>query len=117
MDCERREHPWARGLPFRELLHPRSVYPDIVNIYKPILTIIPAKHAVVGMTKQMALDYAKDRIHVNCLCPGFVQSPMIASLTQAPEAQEGLNAQHPWNAIGRPEDIADAALFLSSDEA
>ena len=65
----------------------------------------------------MALDYAKDRIHVNAVCPGFVESPMIASLTKEPGAQEGLNAQHPWGKIGRPEDIADAALFLSSDEA
>jgi NAD(P)-dependent dehydrogenase (short-subunit alcohol dehydrogenase family) len=65
----------------------------------------------------MAVDYAKDRIHVNCLCPGFVQSPMIASITADPDARAGLEAQHPWNALGRPEDIADAALFLSSDEA
>lgn len=65
----------------------------------------------------MAVDYAKDRIHVNCLCPGFVQSPMIASITADPDARAGLEAQHPWNALGRPEDIADAALFLASDEA
>lgn len=69
------------------------------------------------MTKQMAVDYAKDRIHINCLCPGFVQSPMIASITEDPEAKAGLESQHPWNALGRPEDIADAALFLASDEA
>ena len=65
----------------------------------------------------MALDYAKDRIHVNCLCPGFVASPMIASLIQENEARDGLAATHPWNALGRPEDVADAALFLASDEA
>ena len=86
-------------------------------LMRELILLCQAKHAVVGMTKQMALDYAKDRIHINCICPGFVQSPMIASLTQAPEAQEALNGQHPWGAIGRPEDIADAALFLSSDEA
>ena len=69
------------------------------------------------MTKQMAVDYAKDRIHINALCPGFVESPMIAAITADPEAAAGLAAQHPWNALGRPEDIADAALFLASDEA
>ena len=65
----------------------------------------------------MAVDYAKDRIHVNCLCPGFVESPMIASITADPDSRADLAAQHPWNALGRPEDIADAALFLASDEA
>ncbi|KAK3713169.1 hypothetical protein LTR37_008602 [Vermiconidia calcicola] len=77
----------------------------------------PSKHAVVGMTKEMAVDYAKDRIHVNCLCPGFVESPMISSITSKPESRDALAAQHPWNSLGRPEDIADAALFLASDEA
>ena len=81
------------------------------------LTYSVAKHAVVGMTKQMAIDYAKDRIHVNCLCPGFVRSPMIEGLIEDPAANEALSAQHPWNAIGNPADIADAALFLASDEA
>lgn len=69
------------------------------------------------MTKQMALDYAKDRIHVNCLCPGFVESPMISALTADAAVNEQLGASHPWGSIGRPEDIADAALFLCSDEA
>ena len=76
----------------------------------------PAKHAVVGMTKQMALDYAKDRIHVNCLCPGFTESPMISGLTADPQVKEGLEGQHPWGALGTVEDIANAALFLCSDE-
>lgn len=65
----------------------------------------------------MALDYAKDRIHVNALCPGFTESPMISMLTADQQTQEALNGQHPWGAIGTPEDIANAALFLCSDEA
>jgi len=84
----------------------------------------------------MALDYAQDRIHVcisvpccefgfvhadsaqiNALCPGFVRSPMIELFTANPEHEANLAARHPWNSIGRPEDIADAALFLCSDEA
>jgi NAD(P)-dependent dehydrogenase (short-subunit alcohol dehydrogenase family) len=78
---------------------------------------VPSKHAVVGMTKQMAVDYAKDRIHINCLCPGFVESPMISSLTADPDAKAALGGSHPWGTLGRPEDIADAALFLCSDDA
>ena len=68
------------------------------------------------MTKQMALDYAKDRIHVNCLCPGFTESPMISSITADTQMRDAIAAQHPWNALGAPEDIANAALFLCSDD-
>lgn len=76
----------------------------------------PGKFAVVGMTKQMAIDYAKDRIHVNCLCPGFVKTPMINAFLADDKSASDLAAAHPWNSLGRAEDIADAALFLCSDE-
>ena len=69
------------------------------------------------MTKQMALDYAQDRIHINCVNPGWVSTPMISYYTATKESEGQLAARHPWNALGRPEDIADAALFLASDEA
>ncbi|KAK5166901.1 uncharacterized protein LTR77_007630 [Saxophila tyrrhenica] len=85
--------------------------------YPNTTAYVPSKHAVVGMTKQMALDYARDRIHVNALCPGFVESPMISGLTADAAVREPLAASHPWNALGRPEDVADAAVFLCSDEA
>ena len=68
------------------------------------------------MTKQMAIDYAQDRIHVNALCPGFVKSPMIQMFLDDQESASALAARHPWNSLGRAEDIADAALFLCSDE-
>lgn len=69
------------------------------------------------MTKQMAIDYAPDRIHVNCLAPGAIATPMTAPRLSTKEGQEAMARLAPWNAIGRPEDIADAALFLASDEA
>jgi len=78
---------------------------------------VPTKHAVVGITRQVAIDYAKDRIHCNALCPGFVDSAMIDPLLPTDEHRQGLAAQHPWGVLGRPEDVADAALFLASDEA
>lgn len=76
-----------------------------------------SKHAVVGMTKQMAIDYAQDRIHINALCPGYIETPMIAALTADAESKAAITGRHPWNALGRAEDIADAAVFLASDEA
>lgn len=76
----------------------------------------PSKWAVVGMTKQMGAEYAKDRIHVNALCPGYIHTPMIAPVTSNEQGLAYLSARHPWGELGRPEDIADAALFLCSDE-
>lgn len=68
------------------------------------------------MTKQMALDYAEDRIHVNSICPGFVDTAMIADITKEKEGEAKLKGAHPWQSLGRPEDIADAAMFLVGDE-
>jgi NAD(P)-dependent dehydrogenase (short-subunit alcohol dehydrogenase family) len=51
---------------------------------------VPAKHAVMSITKQVAIDYAKDRIHCNCLCPGFVKSAMIDTLIPTDEHEKGL---------------------------
>lgn len=77
----------------------------------------PSKHAVVGMTRQIAVDYAKDRIHCNALCPGFVETPMIGALQQNQEQRAMLSAAHPWGALGVAEDVAKAAVFLVSDDA
>jgi len=69
------------------------------------------------MTKQMAVDYAQDRIHVNCLGPGCVRSPMVANQLATKEGEAQMAGTNPWNGIGDPEDVANAALFLASDEA
>ncbi|KXS99696.1 hypothetical protein AC578_9907 [Pseudocercospora eumusae] len=50
------------------------------------------------MTKQMAIDYAKDRIHVNAVCPGFVETPMIGHIIVDEQLAANLSARHPWNA-------------------
>jgi NAD(P)-dependent dehydrogenase (short-subunit alcohol dehydrogenase family) len=69
------------------------------------------------MTKQMALDYAPHRIHVNCVAPGCIDTPLTANLLATKEGEEFMAGLNPWNAIGRAEDVANAALFLASDEA
>jgi NAD(P)-dependent dehydrogenase (short-subunit alcohol dehydrogenase family) len=63
----------------------------------------------------MALDYAGDQVRVNCLCPGFVNTPLLASIS--PERRAKLTALHPLGRMGEPEDIAPMALFLISDQA
>ncbi|MEY4965537.1 MAG: hypothetical protein RL274_1120 [Pseudomonadota bacterium] len=73
-----------------------------------------SKGAIISLTKNMALDYAADKVRVNCICPGFVNTPLLASLT--PERRAKLTALHPLGRMGEPEDIAHMALFLISDQ-
>ena len=74
-----------------------------------------SKGAILSLTRNMALDYAADKVRVNCLCPGFVDTPLLASLP--PERRARLTALHPLGRLGAPEDIAHMALFLMSDQA
>ena len=74
-----------------------------------------SKGAIVALTRNMALDYAGDNVRVNCLCPGFVNTPLLANLP--PERRAKLTALHPLGRMGEPEDIAHMVLFLISDQA
>ncbi len=79
-----------------------------------------SKGAVVTLTKCLALDGAKHGIRVNCICPGWVQTPMVdyhLSQLDEPEAFKArLEKLHPLG-VGRPEDIAGGFVYLASDEA
>ena len=74
-----------------------------------------SKGAVLSLTLNMALDYAADKIRVNCICPGFVNTPLLASLP--PEKKARLAALHPLGRMGEAEEVAHMALFLMSDQA
>lgn len=80
---------------------------------------VTAKHALLGLTRSIALDYARHGIRANCVMPGAVDTPMLrwaASLSPDPEAVlEGCRHAHPMGRIGRPEEIARAIAFLASD--
>jgi len=73
-----------------------------------------SKGAIVALTRNMALDYAGDNIRVNCLCPGFVETPLLAGLP--PERKAKLAAAHPLGRLGTPEDVVPMALLLLSDD-
>ncbi|KIW12763.1 hypothetical protein PV08_07949 [Exophiala spinifera] len=75
---------------------------------------VASKHAVIGLTKVSAWDCAPHRIHVNALCPGYTDTAFIAGLERQKKAQ--VEALHPFRGLGRPEDIAKAALFLVSED-
>ncbi|KAB8346221.1 hypothetical protein FH972_023266 [Carpinus fangiana] len=76
-----------------------------------------SKHAVIGLTKQVAVEYAKDRIHCNAMCPGFVETALTKRVLASEMLGPMLTAAHPWGTLGKPNDIAKAVLFLASDDA
>lgn len=76
-----------------------------------------SKGAVVNMTRATALDYAKDGIRVNAVCPGFMESRM-KGIAPANSADLGdLAARHPLGRLGKPSEVAKAIAFLASDDA
>jgi NAD(P)-dependent dehydrogenase (short-subunit alcohol dehydrogenase family) len=75
-----------------------------------------AKAAVINLTRAVALELASDRIRVNCICPGGINTPLLHRGSPDAIAQI-LDRAQPWPDHGRAEDIAAAALYLASDDA
>jgi len=75
-----------------------------------------SKHAVIGMSKAAALDYAAAGVRINAICPGIIETPMMNRFSGGtPEGRERVIAQEPIGRMGRPEEIASAVLWLCSD--
>ena len=85
------------------------------------LAYATTKFAVVGLTKCMALDHAADGVRINCICPGRVETPWVsARVREYPDPEKAYREMAATQAMGRmgkPEEIAAAALYLASDEA
>ena len=80
-----------------------------------------SKGGVIQLTKQMAVDYAQDNIRVNCIAPGTTLTPLIERIFQKEsdpeEAKRQIAQRHPLGRFAQPEEIAQAILFLASDDA
>jgi NAD(P)-dependent dehydrogenase (short-subunit alcohol dehydrogenase family) len=76
-----------------------------------------AKAAVINLTRSVALEVAKHKIRVNCICPGGINTPIFNLLsTDTNVIEQWLAGICPLNRAGHPEDIANMALFLAGDE-
>jgi NAD(P)-dependent dehydrogenase (short-subunit alcohol dehydrogenase family) len=78
---------------------------------------VASKHGVVGLTRQFAVSYGRRGVRVNCINPGYIETPMTAGLRENEEGRQFLTSLHPMGRLGQPEEIAGAAVFLASDDA
>lgn len=76
---------------------------------------VAAKHALLGLTRTAALEYAAQGIRVNAIGPAFIDTPLLDTLP--PGAKQALVAAHPVGRLGQPEEVAALTLFLLSDQA
>ena len=75
-----------------------------------------AKAGVIMLTKSVAVQYAKQGIRCNCICPAGVDTPGVSGFTADPKARAWFDSIHPVGRMGRPEEIAAAAIYFVSDE-
>ncbi|MCS3531928.1 SDR family NAD(P)-dependent oxidoreductase [Chryseobacterium sp. JUb7] len=73
-----------------------------------------AKHAVVGLTKNIGAEYGQKNIRCNAVGPGYIETPLLDSASG--DMKEALIAKHPMGRLGRSEEVAELVLFLSSDK-
>lgn len=77
---------------------------------------VAAKHGVVGLTKNAALEHAPDKIRVNAVGPGFIRTPLVEKSMDA-AALAALEGMHPLGRLGEPAEVAELTLWLCSDKA
>lgn len=76
-----------------------------------------AKHGLVGLTKNVAVEYAQAGIRVNAVGPGFIRTPLISSIEENQEMNQMLISLHPIGRLGLPEEVAELVIWLSSSKA
>ncbi|PYN14503.1 MAG: hypothetical protein DME06_04775, partial [Candidatus Rokuibacteriota bacterium] len=69
------------------------------------------------LTKTIAVHYAKDGIRCNCIAPALTETPLTESRLKDPSVRKAMEAHYPLGRLGRPDDIARAALYLAADDA
>ncbi len=86
--------------------------------FRNLSPYVASKHGVIGLTKTAALEFSRDGVRVNAVCPGVIETPMVARAQEEnPEAMEATVAATPADRLGQPAEIAAAATWLCSDDA
>jgi dihydroanticapsin dehydrogenase len=75
-----------------------------------------SKAALIVLTKCWALEYSRDKVRVNCICPGVVDTDMTKPFLKTDKDREFMDSEHPIGRMGQPEEVAKAALFFASDD-
>jgi NAD(P)-dependent dehydrogenase (short-subunit alcohol dehydrogenase family) len=78
---------------------------------------VAAKHGVVGLTKNAAVEYAKQGLRINSVGPAFIRTPLIAGIEQNEQARDLLISLHPLGRLGESEEVAEMVIWLSSEKA
>lgn len=113
--CAKHAHPAMKASGGGAIVNTASIM-GVVAVQGAV-SYASSKGAVVNMTRATALDYARDNIRVNAVCPGFMESRM-KGIAPANSADLGdLAARHPLGRLGKPSEIAKAIAFLASDDA
>jgi NAD(P)-dependent dehydrogenase (short-subunit alcohol dehydrogenase family) len=113
--CLREEIKWMLESGSGSIINMASVAGLVGAHSLPIYSA--SKHAVVGLTKSAALEYAKKKVRINAICPAVIDTPMFhRSAEMNPELAQAVTALNPSRRLGTREEVAEAALWLASEK-
>ena len=117
MHCIRHEVPAMRNSGGGTIVNTASLAGFVTSRLNPQPSYTASKHAVVGLTKAAALQYAQQNIRVNALCPGATRTAMVESIMSAsPEVRAMMEGLSPMGRVADPEEMAEIASWLLSDK-
>ena len=115
MNCLKCEIPALLKTGGGTIVNTASINSFVASAAVPLPAYTATKHAVVGLTKSAALQYARVNIRVNALCPGATRTKMIEDVMEAsPAAREAIENLSPMGRVATPEEVAEAAIWLCS---
>ncbi len=98
------------------IVNTASIAGMVGNSTVPSTAYTVSKAAVAGLTKQVAVSYAGEGIRCNAVCPGPIETPILAPFFDQPGVRERFESRIPLGRLGQPDDVARLALFLAADE-